>query len=192
MKILCAIGMRFGAETIRRLAAVAGTSHELYLLHVIDSGPRETLERFLRGPGLLRHPPRGSERPVPPEAPQSGYGHPVPPPVPPPPPGHGHPVPPPEREWPLDEAERAAGATVLAEARAEAERAGFSVETDIRKGRPEQIIVQAAGDRNCRLIVVRAEEGSQGRPQIGPESVGHSARFVLDHATCDVLLLREV
>ena len=187
MKILCAVGMRGGPETIRRLVALAGAGHELYLLHVIDSGPRDTLERFLKGPGLLWHPKRGPERPVPPPPPQSGQSGQS---------GRGHPFPPPapplEREWPLDEAERTTGAAILAESRAEAERAGFSVETDIRKGRPEQLIVQAAGERDCRLIVIRAEEGSQGRPQIGPESVGHSARFVLDHAPCDVLLVREV
>jgi nucleotide-binding universal stress UspA family protein len=44
----------------------------------------------------------------------------------------------------------------------------------------------------CQLIAIQASQGTQGRPHIGPESVGHIARFVLDHAPCDVLLLRQV
>jgi len=30
-----------------------------------------------------------------------------------------------------------------------------------------------------------------GGPTLGPKSVGHVARFVLDHAPCPVLLLRQ-
>ena len=172
MKVLCAIGMQGGPEIILRVREVIGVQHELYLLHVIDTGPRHTLEEYLHGPGLLRHPP------LPPHEP--GPLHRPPPP------------PPPGRERPIDEAEQAAGRAALEEASQEAERAGFHIQTDIQRGRPEQVIVQMAQSWGCQLIAIQASEGTQGRPQIGPESVGHIARFVLDHAPCDVLLLRKL
>jgi nucleotide-binding universal stress UspA family protein len=161
--------MQGGTEIIRRLVELIGPQHELYLLNVIDSGPRNTLEDYLHGPRLLRRPP----------------------PPPPPPPAPGRPPPPPEREQPIDAAERAAGKTTLEEARQEAERAGFQIHIEIQRGRPEQVIVQLARKWSCQLIAIRSSEGTQGRPRLGPESVGHTARFVLDHAPCDVLLLRE-
>ena len=166
MKVICAIGMQGGAEIVRRLLELIGSQHELYLLDVIDSGPRNTLEDYLHGPRHLRRPP-------------------------PPPPAPGRPSLPPEREQPIDEAEQAAGRAALEEARQEAERAGFQIHTEIQKGRPEQVIVQLAQKWGCQLIAIRSSEGTEGRPHIGPESVGHTARFVLDHAPCDVLLLRE-
>jgi nucleotide-binding universal stress UspA family protein len=58
------------------------------------------------------------------------------------------------------------------------------------RGKPEQVIVQVAQEQRCGLIAIQASEGAAGRPQLGPRSVGHTARFVLDHAPCDVLLLR--
>ena len=57
-------------------------------------------------------------------------------------------------------------------------------------GRPEQEIIRAANEQGVKLIVVGARYRGAGRPLIGPESIGHVARFVLDHAPCDVLLLR--
>ena len=59
-----------------------------------------------------------------------------------------------------------------------------------RQGRPEREIVNCAAEWNADLVVIcpRAEYG--GKPAIGPKSVGHVARFVLDHAPCPVLLLR--
>jgi nucleotide-binding universal stress UspA family protein len=90
----------------------------------------------------------------------------------------------------LNAAEETAGQSIIAEARQAAEEAGFLVTTRIERGNPEHEIVRQASEQGCRLVVIRAIEGSQGRPQIGPASVGHTARFVLDHAPCDVLLLR--
>jgi nucleotide-binding universal stress UspA family protein len=101
-----------------------------------------------------------------------------------------HPPPPPSHEAQIDEAEQEAGKAALEEASQAAERAGFHIQTDIQRGKPEQIIVQSAYSWQCELIAIQASEGTQGRPHIGPESVGHTARFVLDHAPCDVLLLR--
>jgi nucleotide-binding universal stress UspA family protein len=63
-------------------------------------------------------------------------------------------------------------------------------ETLLRQGRPELEIVNAAAEWRADVILIcpRAEYGEP--PQIGPRSVGHVARFVLDHAPCPVLLLR--
>jgi nucleotide-binding universal stress UspA family protein len=63
-------------------------------------------------------------------------------------------------------------------------------ETLLRQGRPELEIVNAAAEWRADAILIcpRAEYGEP--PQIGPRSVGHVARFVLDHAPCPVLLLR--
>lgn len=102
---------------------------------------------------------------------------------------HQRPLPP-EQTRALDEAEQTAGQAALAEALEAAQKAGFSVVGEIQRGKPEQMIVRTALGTESQLIVIRASEGTQGRPQIGPASVGRTARFVLDHAPCDVLLLR--
>jgi nucleotide-binding universal stress UspA family protein len=169
MNVLCAIGLQGGQEVIRRVLGVIGAQHDLCLLHVIDTGPRHTLEEYLRGPSPLHRPPPPGPGPL---------QHPPPP--------------PPRRERPIDEAELAAGNTALEEARQEAERAGFHFQTEMVHGRPEQVIIQMAQTWGCQLVAIQASRGTHGRPHIGPKSVGHIARFVLDHAPCDVLLLREM
>ncbi len=167
MNVLCAIGSRGGGELVRRVLAVTGPSHELHLLHVNDVGPRHTLEHLLHGP---RH-------------------RPAPPPPGPPPPGR-HPSPPDERQRRITEAEESAASAALEEARLEAERAGFRPHLHSAAGRPEQVVVAMAGQLGCQLIAIRASEGGEGTPRLGPASVGHTARFVLDHAPADVLLIR--
>ncbi len=157
MNVLCAIGIQGGPEVVQRVVRALGSGQALHLLHVIDAGPRHTLEAFLRGPG-----PRRRARP-------------------PPPPG---------RAQPIDRAEEEAGAAALEEARREAERAGVHFSAQVERGRPEQIIVRIAQERRCDLTAIQANEGAEGRPRLGPDSVGHTARFVLDHAPCDVFLLR--
>jgi nucleotide-binding universal stress UspA family protein len=59
-----------------------------------------------------------------------------------------------------------------------------------RQGRPEREIVNLAAEWQADVVVIcpRAEYG--GKAMIGPKSVGHVARFVLDHAPCPVLLVR--
>ena len=61
-----------------------------------------------------------------------------------------------------------------------------------RQGRPEREIVNVAAEWQADLVIIcpRAEYG--GKPLIGPRSVGHVARFVLDHAPCPVLLVRQL
>ncbi len=63
-------------------------------------------------------------------------------------------------------------------------------ETLVRQGRPELEIVNAAAEWKADVIVAGAREERGDAPHIGPRSVGHVARFVLDHAPCPVLLVR--
>ncbi len=58
-----------------------------------------------------------------------------------------------------------------------------------RTGRPEREVVQAATEWKADVIVI-CSRSSAGGPPLGPKSVGHVARFVLDHAPCPVLLVR--
>ena len=99
----------------------------------------------------------------------------------------------PERQRELGQAEEAAGHATLAEAEAAAHDAGAqvtSVETRLERGRPEQIIVAQARDLRADLVALRPREYPESFPRIGPPSIGHTARFVVDHAPCPVLLLR--
>jgi nucleotide-binding universal stress UspA family protein len=61
-----------------------------------------------------------------------------------------------------------------------------------RQGRPEREIVSCAAEWNADLIVICPRLQLSGGPPIGPRSVGHVARFVLDHAPCPVLLVRNM
>jgi nucleotide-binding universal stress UspA family protein len=107
------------------------------------------------------------------------------------PPGLHRPGELPRQEQALDAAEEAAGKAALEEAYQAAVEAHYQAEMSMLRGRPEQVIVQSGRDWRADLIVIWANEGLQGRPQIGPASVGHTARFVLDHAPCNVLYLRK-
>lgn len=101
-----------------------------------------------------------------------------------------HAPPPSPTEARLDQAEEAAGKAALDEAFEAAHQIGLKVETRAARGRPERVIVETALQVAASLIVIQAREGTVGHPLIGPASVGHVARFVLDHAPCDVLLIR--
>ena len=59
-----------------------------------------------------------------------------------------------------------------------------------RKGNPEREIIQCASEWNANLIVICQRSLAFGGSALGPKSVGHVARFVLDHAPCPVLLIR--
>jgi nucleotide-binding universal stress UspA family protein len=98
--------------------------------------------------------------------------------------------PPPERERRIDEAEEAAAAASMDETRLQAERLGFRVHVHRERGDPAEMVTANARTLDCQLVVIRAREGAEGRPQLGPASIGHTARYVLDHAPCDVLLVR--
>jgi nucleotide-binding universal stress UspA family protein len=59
-----------------------------------------------------------------------------------------------------------------------------------RKGNPEREIIQGAAEWHADLIVICPRSLAFGGSALGPKSVGHVARFVLDHAPCPVLLIR--
>jgi nucleotide-binding universal stress UspA family protein len=53
-----------------------------------------------------------------------------------------------------------------------------------RRGRPEREVVQVCSGAD---LLVAARDGDRSR--LGPHSLGHATRFVVDHAPCDVLLV---
>jgi nucleotide-binding universal stress UspA family protein len=59
-----------------------------------------------------------------------------------------------------------------------------------REGNPEREIIQCASKWNADMIVICPRSPVFGGSALGPKSVGHVARFVLDHAPCPVLLVR--
>ena len=61
-----------------------------------------------------------------------------------------------------------------------------------RAGRPEREIVNCAAAWQADVILVLPRANYGDKPTIGPKSVGHVARFVLDHAPCPVFLVRPV
>jgi nucleotide-binding universal stress UspA family protein len=65
-----------------------------------------------------------------------------------------------------------------------------NAQTFSREGKPEREIIQCAAEWNATLIVICSRSPAFGGPALGPKSVGHVARFVLDHAPCPVLLIR--
>ena len=98
------------------------------------------------------------------------------------------PGPPGPREHEMRQAENAATGDILNEGL----RYLPDAEAFQREGRPEREIVNVAAEWQADLVILcpRAEYG--GKPTIGPKSVGHVARFVIDHAPCPVLLLRSL
>jgi nucleotide-binding universal stress UspA family protein len=58
------------------------------------------------------------------------------------------------------------------------------------EGRPEREIVARLQDSRADVCVIARRPDWQETASSGPRSVGHVARFVLDHAPCAVLLLR--
>ncbi len=65
---------------------------------------------------------------------------------------------------------------------AAAQRLGRPAELSRRTGRPEREAVEAA--RGADVLIV-----SRATLEPGPRSLGHAARFVVDHAPCRVLLV---
>ena len=90
----------------------------------------------------------------------------------------------------LSERMRQAEATTAQEILQEGLRYIPNAETLLREGRAEREIIQSAAEWNADLIVIFPRSPKYGGPLVGPKSVGHVARFVLDHAPCPVLLVR--
>ncbi|MFN8592006.1 MAG: universal stress protein [Thermomicrobiales bacterium] len=69
--------------------------------------------------------------------------------------------------------------------------ADYPAELVVRRGRPEQEILRLAEERSVSLIALGGGRGLPGRyPGPGPAPLSPVARYVVDHALCDVLLLR--
>lgn len=70
-------------------------------------------------------------------------------------------------------------------------RAGRSAPVLAARGRPEREIIRVAEEEAVDLLVLGGGRGLPGRyPGPGPYPLSPVARFVIDHARCDVLLLR--
>jgi nucleotide-binding universal stress UspA family protein len=67
---------------------------------------------------------------------------------------------------------------------AAAARLGRDAGREVRRGRPEREVVAASA--NVDLLVL-ARDGDRAR--LGPRSLGHHTRFVVDHAPCRILLV---
>jgi nucleotide-binding universal stress UspA family protein len=81
-----------------------------------------------------------------------------------------------------------ASVVLAATAAAFTERGLLSDAGLVRLGEPGREICAAAVAWSADLVVLRASR--HPRPEPGPRSVGHTARFVVDHAPCPVLLIR--
>jgi nucleotide-binding universal stress UspA family protein len=66
---------------------------------------------------------------------------------------------------------------------------GATITPEVRRGQPEHEIVDAARAVQADAVVLCARPRS-GPTEPGPRSVGHVARFVVDHAPVPVLLVR--
>jgi nucleotide-binding universal stress UspA family protein len=93
--------------------------------------------------------------------------------------GRGHP----ERD-PGDRLEELAETAAEELLRAAAGRLGRPASVVRRRGRVEQEVVRAAEDAE---LLICARDGDRDR--LGPRSLGHATRFVVDHAPCPVLLV---
>jgi nucleotide-binding universal stress UspA family protein len=87
-------------------------------------------------------------------------------------------------------AAEAAGREALDEALLTAKLLGITAHIILEHSKPEQMLVRLAREGAVDIIALRAREWREVTPPLGPRSVGHIARFVLDHAPCDVLLVR--
>jgi nucleotide-binding universal stress UspA family protein len=88
----------------------------------------------------------------------------------------------------MRQAEQEAAQAILAEG----ERSLNGAEVLRRAGRPEREIVNCAAAWRADLLVICPRSPQDRNLELGPKSVGHVARFVLDHAPCPVLLVRSL
>jgi nucleotide-binding universal stress UspA family protein len=95
-----------------------------------------------------------------------------------------------DRRLQMERAEHGSAEAILAEAQAHAQQLGLRSLVRVAQGTPERALVDIAQETAAALVVVGARDLPDGHPALGPASVGRTARFVLDHAPCPVLLLR--
>jgi nucleotide-binding universal stress UspA family protein len=84
----------------------------------------------------------------------------------------------PDRPWPTK---------VVRSLEAAAAKQGFSLETMVPLGRPEEGIVQAAREKQASLIIM----GSHGRTGLKRLLMGSVAERVIGHAPCPVLVVKK-
>jgi nucleotide-binding universal stress UspA family protein len=94
-------------------------------------------------------------------------------------------------EQDMDQADEGRASALLASwsDRLRAALPGAAVTTVVRRGRAERAIIAAAEELHPAAIVVCSRAGT-GPAEPGPRSVGHVARFVLDHSPVPVVLVR--
>jgi nucleotide-binding universal stress UspA family protein len=91
-----------------------------------------------------------------------------------------------ERRARINEAEALAAQDILQEGR----RAFPGAEMLQRTGRPEHEIIATVLSWQADVVIICPRSPEHGGPAIGPHSIGHVARFVIDHAGCPVLVVR--
>jgi nucleotide-binding universal stress UspA family protein len=89
----------------------------------------------------------------------------------------------------IGEAEEAGARAILSAAEGVARQFEAQITAIVESGEPGRVLVFFAGDQKADLLVVGARSGDISVPA-GPRSLGHTARFVVDHSPCPVLLLR--
>lgn len=91
----------------------------------------------------------------------------------------------------VTDAENEAAATLLAvwQDRFATELPGVTITAEVRRGHPEHEIIAAAGTFRANAVVLGARPRT-GPTEPGPRSVGHVARFVVDHAPVPVIVVR--
>lgn len=93
---------------------------------------------------------------------------------------------PPDQERRIEQAEAAGEEVILATAMA---ALGREAQPMVLRGRPEREIVARAEASRAGLVVLAARPYEAPTPS-GPHSIGHVARFVIDHAPCPALVVR--
>jgi nucleotide-binding universal stress UspA family protein len=91
----------------------------------------------------------------------------------------------------ISAAEQQRTAEIFAEAAAAARSSGYQgeFETRLYAGRPERAIVQYLLESQADAVTLFPRPPRHRQPP-GPRSIGHVARYVIDHAPCAVLLFR--
>jgi len=66
---------------------------------------------------------------------------------------------------------------------------GATISTEVRRGQPEHEIIAGTTEYRAQALVL-CPRPRTGATEPGPRSVGHVARFVVDHALVPVVLMR--